>query len=101
MNEEQNTPGKAPEVAQDTRKEFESDKDKVADDYYSVDDPKKEVSTNIGDGEMHNEGLVGEGNIADEDKFSEGSTGEQDQAEWHDSEGLEPRVLRSLSWFRH
>ena len=88
MEKEQNTPGKASEASPDINNGFESDKDKVTDDYYSVDDPKKkENNSTIGDGEMHNEGLVGNGSIADDDTFSEGSTPEQDNAEWHDSEG--------------
>lgn len=100
MNDEQNAPGKATETDDtaglsltgdstlQTQQEFESDKQRSQSDYYSVDDPKKEISTNIGDGEMHNECLVGEGNIAEESPFSPGrSTDEQDGAELHDSEG--------------
>ncbi|WP_018613256.1 hypothetical protein [Segetibacter koreensis] len=89
MNEEQIIPGKAEEAAQDTSrvflndsslqsgKEFESDK--VNDDYYAVDNPKKELLTNIGDGEMRDEGTVGEGNITEENIFSsEGMADQQD-----------------------
>ncbi len=87
MNDEQNTPGKDLETDKSTSAGLENDKDKAADDYYSVDDPKKEFSTTIGDGVMHNEGLVGDGKVDDEGTFSEGSTSEQDNAEFHDSEG--------------
>ena len=87
MNENQNTPGKSSEAARDTSKEFEMGKDKPTDDYYQVDHPKKDFVSSIGDGEMHNEGLVGNGDLADGETFSEGSTSEQDNAEWHDSEG--------------
>lgn len=87
MAKEQNTPGKTSEAAPDISNGFESNKDKVTDDYYSVDHPKKEFNSTIGDGEMHNEGLVGNGNVEGDDTFSEGSTPEQDNAEWHDSEG--------------
>ena len=87
MDKDQNIHGKASEAARDSSKGFENDKDKVADDYYSVDHPKKEFNSTIGDGKMHNEGLLGEGNLANDDTFSEGSTSEQANAEWHDSEG--------------
>ena len=87
MDKDQNTPGKASEAARDTSKGFESDKENMKDDYYSVDHPKKDFNSTIGDGEMHNEGLVGNGNIEGDDTFSEGSTPAQDNAEWHDSEG--------------
>lgn len=99
MNDEQNKTGNASEADQDvgkvsmgdgtlqTQDEFETDKGRSAEDYYSVDDPKKDISTNIGDGEMRNEGLVGEGNLPEAGLFSEGSTDEQDDAELHDSQG--------------
>lgn len=88
MDKDQNIPGNEPESARDTSEGFESDKDQVKDDYYSVDDPKKKTfNSTIGDGEMHNEGLMGSENTGGEDTFSEGSTSEQDNAEWHDSEG--------------
>jgi hypothetical protein len=83
MNDEQSTPGNTSEDNKGL-----DNPGKGADDYYSVDDPKKSVSTTIGDGEMHNEGLVGDGSVPDDDGiFSEGSTNEQDEAENHDSEG--------------
>ncbi len=93
MNEEQNIPEKATEAEQDTSKvsfgdstlqsseEFENNKAKDNDDYYAVDDPKKEIITSIGDGEMRNEGIVGEGDIPEENPFSaEGMADEQDTA---------------------
>ncbi len=84
MNEEKHVPGSGTEEKQ-PNDGFE--KANVADDYYLVDDPNKEVTTTIGDGEMHNKGLVGGGNTSDDTTFSEGTTSEQDEAEWHDSEG--------------
>lgn len=91
MNEEQNTPEKATEPDQDTSKvsfgdstletaeEFKNNKDN--DNYYAVDDPKKGIITSIGDGEMRNEGTVGEGDIPGENPFSpEGMADEQDTA---------------------
>ncbi len=57
------------------------------DDYYAVDDAKKEVLSTIGDGEMHDEGLVGTGEAAtDIQSSTERLTDEQDEAESHDSE---------------
>ncbi len=60
MNEEQSTPGKAADAAQDTSKVFlgdstlqsgeEFESNKGNDNYYAVDNPKKEISTTIGDG---------------------------------------------------
>jgi hypothetical protein len=38
--------------------------------YYSVDNPKKEVISTIGDGEMLNEGTVGMGDTVEENPFS-------------------------------
>jgi hypothetical protein len=100
MNEEQNTPGEASEAKQDTssislgdstlqtQAEFENDKEKGADDYYEVDNPKKEVHSTIGDGEMHDEGLVGEGNIPDEDPLAaRRPADDQDSAEVFDRQG--------------
>ncbi len=87
MNEEKITHANASAAGKDANKENESKQDKSTDDYYSVDDPKNPVYTNIGNGEMHNEGLVGEGNIDDNGTFSEGTTNEQDEADNHDSEG--------------
>ncbi len=87
MNEEEITPANASDTGEDANKEFETNQDKSTDDYYSVDDPKKPVNTNIGDGEMHNEGLVGDGNIDDVSTISEGTTDTMDEAENHDSQG--------------
>ena len=87
MNDETATPDHAAETAGETSKKNENLKDKVTDDYYAVDNPKKKFNTTIGDGEMHNEGLVGDGSANDDSTFSEGSTGIQDEAENHDSEG--------------
>ena len=100
MNEEQNTRSGG-EAEKDTseislttgstlqsQEEFESDKGRSQEDYYSVDDPKKGISTTIGDGEMHNEGLVGDGSSVGEDPLSASRIiDEQDAAELHDSEG--------------
>lgn len=91
MNEEQSTPKKAAEAEQDTSKVFlgestlqsekEFENDKVNEDYYSVDNPKKELVTNIGDGEMRDEGIVGAGDITNENPFSpQGMADEQDTA---------------------
>lgn len=85
MNDEQNA-GKPSQSAEKTHTESIQN-NKADDGYYSVDDPKKEVTTNIGDGEMHDEGLVGDGSVDNEGTFSEGTTNEQDEAENHDSEG--------------
>jgi hypothetical protein len=87
MNDEQNIPGQASDAAEDASNQIEDNKDKPTDDYYAVDDPKKEYNTTIGDGEMHNEGLVGDGSVNADNTFSEGSTAIQDEAENHDSEG--------------
>ena len=87
MNAEQTTPENASNPTDDSSKGLENNQDKPADNYYSVDDPKKEFNTSIGDGEMHNEGLVGDGTVAEGETFSEGSTTGQDAAENHDSEG--------------
>ncbi|MCW3106160.1 MAG: hypothetical protein JWQ09_666 [Segetibacter sp.] len=58
------------------------------DDYYSIDDPKKEITTTIGDGEMHDEGLAGVEDVTAEVQSSrERLSDEQDEAEFHDSEG--------------
>ena len=58
------------------------------DDYYDVDYAKKEVLSTIGDGEMHNEGLVGTGEpTADIQTSTERLNDEQDEAEFHDNEG--------------
>ncbi len=91
MSEEQSKPEKATETEQDTSKvffgdstlesseEFRNNKDN--DDYYAVDNPKKEISTTIGDGEMRNEGTVGMGDIPEENPFSaEGMADDQDKA---------------------
>ncbi len=90
MNEEQSMPEKTTEEGDDTSKVFLGDttlqskdendmKDNV--DYYEVDNPKKEISTTIGDGEMRNEGTVGEGNVSEDNPFSaEGLSDNQDEA---------------------
>ena len=82
MNEEQNTPEKASDAAEDTSKvflgdaamqskqEFDNDKVNEKDHYYDVDNPKKGGITDIGDGEMRNEGLVGSGNLPDDDPLT-------------------------------
>lgn len=58
------------------------------DDYYVVDHSKKGVISTIGDGEMHNEGLVGAGEVTtDIQSSTERLSDEQDEAEFHDSEG--------------
>jgi hypothetical protein len=90
MNEEQNTPEKALEAEHDTSKVFLGDstlqssdefEHKDNDDYYAVDSSKKEVSTTIGDGEMRNEGTVGDGTIPDENPFlAQGMSDDQDEA---------------------
>lgn len=57
------------------------------DEYYAVDHAKKDVISSIGDGEMHDEGLVGAGEITTDTQSSmERLTDEQDEAESHDSE---------------
>ena len=67
-------------------KEFKNDK--MQDDYYAVDNPKKEINTTIGDGEMRDEGIVGIGNLPEESPFSaEDSGDEQDKAEQQDAGG--------------
>ncbi len=96
MNEEQNIPEKSTEAEQDTSKisfgdstlqsPEENENNKDNDTYYEVDKPKKELSTNIGDGEMRNEGTVGTGDIPEDSSFLlEGQTDEQDKAEMQDS----------------
>lgn len=94
MNEEQTPPEKATEPEQDTSKVFlgdstlqsEKEFNNDNDNYYAVDDPKKEIITTIGDGEMRNEGLVGTGNLPEESPFTpEGQKDEQDKAELQDS----------------
>jgi hypothetical protein len=87
MNHEQNNQGNASNPAEETSSINETNKTTGGDDYYSVDEPKKELNTSIGDGEMHNEGLVGDGGEGDDNVFTDGSTSEQDDAELHDSEG--------------
>jgi len=79
MNDEQNMPGNTPEGDEETSKGFDPETTSDSDDYYSVDDPKKEVISTIGDGEMHNEGLVGEGDIPEGGIFEAGTA--EDQAE--------------------
>ena len=63
MNEEQKNPEKANATADTIHSQTEkADKDN----YYEVDNPKKEVISTIGDGEMHDEGTVGAGDMPDE-----------------------------------
>lgn len=96
MNEEQNIPEKPTEAGEDTSKvafgdstlqtadEFKNNKGN--DDYYTVDKPKKELSTNIGDGEMRNEGTVGTGDVPEDNlPAPQGLTDDQDKAEMQDS----------------
>jgi hypothetical protein len=74
MNEEQKTPETASKAGDDINKVTPQgeplqtvegfDNDKEA--YYTVDSPKKEVLSNIGDGTMSNEGTVGMGDIAED-----------------------------------
>ncbi|MDB5248806.1 MAG: hypothetical protein JWQ40_3200 [Segetibacter sp.] len=101
MNEEQNTTGNGSETAGAAGKDSlttastspsqtGSDNDNAAqqDDYYAVDHAKKDVISTIGDGEMHDEGLVGAGEITtDLQSSTERLSDEQDTAEFHDSEG--------------
>lgn len=87
MPEDQNTPNQPLDESADNNKGFESKDGKNADDYYSVDHPKRDTTSTIGDGTMHNEGLVGEGDTSEDDLFSKGITGEKAEEEWHDSEG--------------
>ena len=95
MNEEQNNLEK-PAAADDTSKVSfgdstlqsaeEREKSNDSDDYYTVDKPKKELVTSIGDGEMRNEGTVGMGDIPDDISLTlDGQTDEQDKAELRDS----------------
>lgn len=96
MNEEKSIPGKAAEAAEDTSKVFlgdsslqsgeEFENNKVNDDYYEVDKPKKELSTTIGDGEIRDEGIVGAGDIPDDNPLlNRQQLDEQDKAELRDS----------------
>lgn len=96
MNEEKSIPGKPAEAAEDTSKVFlgdssfqspqEFENDKANDDYYAVDNPKKELITSIGDGEMRDEGIVGAGDIPDDNPLlNRQQLDEQDKAELRDS----------------
>jgi hypothetical protein len=85
MNEEQKVSNEASKADVDTsaisagegtlqtKEEFENEKDN----YYDVDKPKKDAETNIGDGEMRNEGTVGDGDLPDETLFSIEDSSEQ------------------------
>ena len=101
MIEEQNTPGsdlentgRTSEEALATSNTSESTTTSLADglgtpkdEYYEVDYGKKDVLSTIGDGEMHDEGLVGAGAATTNIQSSmERLTDEQDTAESHDSE---------------
>ena len=81
MNDEQNLNDNTPEGDEETKPAFDPTTDSGTDDYYSVDDPKKEVISTIGDGEMHNEGLVGEGDIPEGGIFTPGTTDDQENAD--------------------
>jgi hypothetical protein len=100
MNEEQNNApedletGGAPEQATTgtTASPATSDADASGtpnEEYYAVDHAKKDVISTIGDGEMHNEGLVGTGEVTTTDfqSSTERLADEQDEAELHDNEG--------------
>lgn len=101
MNEEQNMPGNGSETDQAAGKgslttgntspsPATSDPDAAGtpnDDYYAVDHAKKDVISTIGDGEMHDEGLVGGGDIpADFTSSLDQLSDEQDKAERNDAE---------------
>jgi hypothetical protein len=101
MNEEQNKAGTdsennggASERASITNNTSQSTTTSDADasgtpnsEYYAVDHAKKDVISTIGDGEMHDEGLVGAGEATTDIQTSmERLTEEQDIAESHDSE---------------
>ncbi len=100
MNEEQNSPGKEIENVETNDKAIPArdntsqppsasgSDDAPQDDYYAVDYAKKEVITTIGDGEMHNEGLVGKGDVSTEFVIAPNElTDEQGAAEPGDSKG--------------
>lgn len=98
MNNEQNTTGSNPgtEANGSLTKDTSTQSKPVADngnagsqdDYYDVDYGKKDVISTVGDGEMHDEGLVGTGEdtTSDFQSSTERMTDEQDEAESHDSE---------------
>jgi hypothetical protein len=100
MNDEQNTPGTdsenngaAGESASTTgtsQSTTTSDLDASgtpSNEYNAVDHAKRDVLSTIGDGEMHDEGLVGAGEVSTDLQTSmERLTDEQDVAESHDSE---------------
>ena len=101
MNDEQNTNENSSETSSAANNETSAtdstlssqpnsanDNAQPQDDYYDVDYAKKDVISTIGDGEMHDEGLVGSGETTTNIQSSmERLTDEQDQAESHDSEG--------------
>ena len=96
MNEDQNDPKNSPENNNTSGNEStattgtpsaEPINTQLQDDYYAVDYAKKDVISTIGDGEMHDEGLVGEGEATTDIQTStERLSDEQDVAEFHDSE---------------
>lgn len=100
MNDEKNTPGSSsenssassdntftPDNNSGSQDGFKSDDAASNDEYYAVDHAKKDVISTIGDGEMHNEGLLGaEESTIDLQSSMERLTDEQDLAESHDSE---------------
>ncbi len=97
MNEEQNEPKNGSETnnaagnetaAAGSTTEVNDPTAQINDDYYAVDHAKKDVISTIGDGEMHNEGLVGSGEVTTDTQASmEQLSDEQDSAELHHSEG--------------
>ncbi|MCW3114649.1 MAG: hypothetical protein JWR18_3045 [Segetibacter sp.] len=92
MNDEQNEPENGSETNAAAGNEtaasnIDNPAAQVNDDYYAVDYAKKDVVSTIGDGEMHDEGLVGAGEATTDTQSSmERLTDEQDEAESHDSE---------------
>ena len=91
MNEEQNmTPEDVETSGAPSPATTDADASGTPNDtYHAVDHAKKDVISNIGDGEMHNEGLVGTGEVTTIDLHSstERLADEQDEAELHDNEG--------------
>ena len=96
MNEDQNDPKNSPETNNTSGNKSTATGDtpnaepintQLQDDYYAVDYAKKDVISTVGDGEMHDEGLVGEGEATTDIQTStERLSDEQDIAEFHNSE---------------
>lgn len=80
MNQEQGMPDQTPGTENENGQGFNPLEGETQDDYYEVDNPKKEVISTIGDGEMHNEGLVGEGEIEDE-SFTAGTNADPEDVD--------------------